>query len=41
MLFPHFLKTDVMTLCVLENFEWDRREIAFLHLPGRAAWMDD
>ncbi|KAJ8427202.1 LOW QUALITY PROTEIN: hypothetical protein Cgig2_011778 [Carnegiea gigantea] len=33
MVFPRSLKTDEMTLYVLENFEWDQREVAFPHLP--------
>jgi len=33
--FPHSLEMDQMTFYILENFEWDRREVVFppLTLP--------
>ncbi|KAJ8431000.1 hypothetical protein Cgig2_025682 [Carnegiea gigantea] len=33
MVFTHSLKTDEMALYVLENFEWDRREVVVTPLP--------
>jgi len=33
MVFSRFLRTDEMTLYVLDNFEWDRREVTFPSLP--------
>jgi len=40
MVFPCSLKTDEMTFYVLENFEWDRREVrGYLHSFTSPVWL--